>query len=87
MDEQTPGDDLKPTVESGLGSGAHVIVVGNEKGGSGKTTTSMHIAAALLAEGKRVATLDLDVRHAALPISGKPAQLDWASGYAHADPY
>lgn len=62
VDEQTPGDDLKPTVESGLGSGAHVIVVGNEKGGSGKTTTSMHIAAALLAEGKRVATLDLDVR-------------------------
>lgn len=43
-------------------AGPHVIVVGNEKGGSGKTTTAMHIAAVLLAAGKRVGTLDLDVR-------------------------
>ena len=26
---------------------AHIIVVGNEKGGSGKSTTSMHVATAL----------------------------------------
>ena len=26
----------------------HIVVVGNEKGGSGKTTTAMHVAAALL---------------------------------------
>lgn len=41
---------------------AHVIVVGNEKGGSGKTTTAMHIATALLVLGKSVGCLDLDVR-------------------------
>lgn len=40
----------------------HVIVVGNEKGGSGKTTTAMHLAAALLGMGFSVGTLDLDSR-------------------------
>ncbi|MDA9230940.1 division plane positioning ATPase MipZ, partial [Alphaproteobacteria bacterium] len=44
----------------------HVIVVGNEKGGSGKTTTAMHITTALLIAGKRVGTLDLDVRQRSL---------------------
>ena len=41
---------------------AHVIVFGNEKGGTGKTTTAMHIAVALLRSGKRVAAIDLDSR-------------------------
>lgn len=39
-----------------------VIVVGNEKGGSGKSTVAMHIAVALMKAGKRVATIDLDSR-------------------------
>ena len=37
---------------------AHVIVLGNEKGGSGKSTTAMHVAVALLQAGQRVATID-----------------------------
>ncbi len=41
---------------------AHVLVIGNEKGGSGKSTTAMHIVVALLADGARVATIDLDAR-------------------------
>ncbi|MDR3464408.1 MAG: division plane positioning ATPase MipZ [Xanthobacteraceae bacterium] len=41
---------------------AHVIVLGNEKGGSGKSTTAVHIAVALLKAGQRVATIDLDSR-------------------------
>ncbi|MFT7060474.1 MAG: chromosome partitioning protein [Pseudorhodobacter sp.] len=41
---------------------AHIIVVGNEKGGSGKSTTSMHIATALVRMGHRVGALDLDLR-------------------------
>src|SRR5690606_8641534 len=41
---------------------AHIIVVGNEKGGSGKSTTSMHVATALARMGHRVGALDLDVR-------------------------
>jgi len=41
---------------------AHVIVLGNEKGGSGKSTTAVHVAVALLQAGQRVATIDLDSR-------------------------
>ncbi|MCU0829244.1 MAG: division plane positioning ATPase MipZ [Tabrizicola sp.] len=41
---------------------AHIIVVGNEKGGSGKSTTCMHVATALARMGKSVGALDLDLR-------------------------
>ncbi|MDP2411853.1 MAG: division plane positioning ATPase MipZ [Pseudolabrys sp.] len=41
---------------------AHVVVLGNEKGGSGKSTTALHIAVALMKAGQRVATIDLDSR-------------------------
>jgi chromosome partitioning protein len=41
---------------------AHVVVLGNEKGGSGKSTTAMHVAIALTLMGQRVATIDLDSR-------------------------
>lgn len=46
--------------------GPHVIVLGNEKGGSGKTTVCMHIIAALLEAGKSVGSIDLDVRQQSL---------------------
>ena len=45
---------------------AHVIVLGNEKGGSGKTTTAMHVIACLLREGFRVGSIDLDGRQRSL---------------------
>lgn len=41
---------------------AHIIVVGNEKGGSGKSTTCMHLATGLARLGHRVGALDLDLR-------------------------
>lgn len=41
---------------------AHIIVVGNEKGGAGKSTVSMHVATALARMGHRVSALDLDLR-------------------------
>ena len=41
---------------------AHIIVTGNEKGGSGKSTTAMHIATALARMGHHVGALDLDLR-------------------------
>lgn len=43
---------------------AHVIVFGNEKGGSGKSTAAMHVAVALLRLGYSVGTIDLDARQA-----------------------
>ncbi len=53
-------------VDVGKPSSAHVIVLGNEKGGSGKSTTAMHVAVALLQAGQRVATIDLDSRQQSL---------------------
>jgi chromosome partitioning protein len=50
-----PGSTRRPVA-------AHVIVLGNEKGGSGKSTLAMHVAAALMNVGQRVATIDLDSR-------------------------
>jgi chromosome partitioning protein len=41
---------------------AHTIVVGNEKGGTGKTTTAMHIAVTLLRLNFSVTAIDLDSR-------------------------
>ena len=45
-----------------LASRARVIVVGNEKGGSGKSTVAIHIAVALMKSGQSVAAIDLDSR-------------------------
>jgi chromosome partitioning protein len=44
----------------------HVIVLGNEKGGSGKSTTAMHLIVALLRSGATVGSLDLDARQGTL---------------------
>lgn len=41
---------------------AHIIVLGNEKGGSGKSTTAMHLFTALAHAGKTVGAIDLDLR-------------------------
>ena len=45
-----------------MAAAAHFIVFANEKGGSGKSTTAVHIAVALAAAGRRVAAIDLDTR-------------------------
>lgn len=61
--------DARPGPQSATGPGsgraqmpAHVIVLGNEKGGSGKSTTAMQIFVALARAGHRVGALDLDPR-------------------------
>jgi chromosome partitioning protein len=46
--------------------GARVIVVGNEKGGAGKSTLAALIATAMLYRGKRVAVIDADLRQQTL---------------------
>ena len=43
-------------------SKAHHIVFANEKGGTGKSTTAVHVAIALVSRGARVACIDLDSR-------------------------
>jgi chromosome partitioning protein len=44
----------------------YTIVVGNEKGGAGKSTIAIHIAIALLRAGAKVGVIDLDVRQGTL---------------------
>jgi chromosome partitioning protein len=71
--EQTSSYPAEP-VESTKSFGAeaarswrpHVVVVGNHKGGSGKSTIAMHIIIALLKSGKRVASIDLDLNQQTL---------------------
>ncbi|WP_448660527.1 division plane positioning ATPase MipZ [Sphingomonas sp. CJ99] len=46
--------------------GLHVIVFANEKGGTGKSTTAVHVAIALAARGARVGCIDLDHRQRTL---------------------
>jgi chromosome partitioning protein len=50
----------------GVQTSPHVIVIGNQKGGSGKSTFAMHIIVALLKAGKRVASFDLDLNQQTL---------------------
>ncbi len=45
---------------------AQRIVFANEKGGTGKSTTAVHVAVALAYQGARVAAIDLDTRQATL---------------------
>ena len=47
-------------------SAPHIVVVGNHKGGSGKSTIALHVLIALLQAGKHVASIDLDVHQQTL---------------------
>ena len=47
-------------------SAPHRIVFANEKGGTGKSTTAVHVAIALAYHGARVAAIDLDPRQRTL---------------------
>ncbi len=49
-----------------LPNAPHRIVFANEKGGTGKSTTAVHIAIALAYQGARVAAIDLDPRQRTL---------------------
>src|SRR6201996_6700928 len=72
------GRQMLVQASQGQSGSAHVVVLGNEKGGSGKSTTALHIAVALLKAGQRVATIDLDCRQQSFTryISNRNA---WAS--------
>lgn len=60
--------------------GAHVIVVGNEKGGSGKSTTAFHLAIFLLYQGHKVASIDVDSRQQTLTQYVRNRR-DWARSH------
>ena len=56
------GGHLSTQATQTAGMSAYVVVVGNEKGGSGKSTIAIHLAVALMKAGQRVATIDIDSR-------------------------
>ncbi|MGF1455429.1 MAG: division plane positioning ATPase MipZ [Alphaproteobacteria bacterium] len=58
--------------------GAHVITLGNEKGGSGKSTTAMHVMVALMRMNRTVGAIDLDGRQRTLSRYIENRE-DWAS--------
>ncbi|MEM7492232.1 MAG: division plane positioning ATPase MipZ [Pseudomonadota bacterium] len=59
--------DQEPlTLTTSVPRTCRVIVVGNEKGGAGKSTVSMHLAIALMRMGQSVSVIDLDVRQRTL---------------------
>lgn len=45
---------------------AKIIVLANEKGGTGKSTLAMHLIVSLLRSGKKIASFDLDARQGTL---------------------
>ena len=49
-----------------LKSTPYIIVMGNEKGGTGKSTVTMHILTDLLLRGFKVGSIDLDARQGTL---------------------
>jgi chromosome partitioning protein len=63
MNHQAPNPSIQP---SGAARELRTLVLGNEKGGSGKSTTAMHLIVALLRQGRSVGVIDLDARQGTL---------------------
>ena len=70
MLESVPASEPQSALRQSTGSGgsglARVIVIGNEKGGAGKSTVAMHLSVSLMRMGQRVGVMDLDVRQRTL---------------------
>lgn len=64
--DATSGNNPESATTSSPRKHGYVIVVGNEKGGSGKTTTTMHLIIALLRLGFTVGSMDIDARQRSL---------------------
>ncbi|MEM9112659.1 MAG: ParA family protein [Myxococcota bacterium] len=69
--EQWTGPSSRPAA----GAPPPVLAVLNQKGGTGKTTTAVSVAAGMAAEGRRVLLVDLDAQgNVAVSLGLKPSQ-------------
>ncbi len=64
---------------------AHIIAIGNQKGGTGKSTVTVHLAAALGLMGRRCLVVDLDpaagaTKHLGVPPEGFAGTLELLTG-------
>src|SRR3954470_12164245 len=67
MNIERPGEVAAHTLSgASMSAKPYIIVVGNEKGGSGKSTVAMHVIVALLTEGFDVGSIDIDSRQGTL---------------------
>lgn len=66
LEEPIVTQDLTLGAEQAAAEGPYVVVVGSEKGGTGKSTTAIHLSVALMKMGFAVGTLDLDARQGTL---------------------
>jgi len=72
--ETSPPAPISPTLPSG---GTRIIALMNQKGGVGKTTTVVNVAAALARDGQRVLAIDLDPQaHLSLSLGIDPETID-----------
>ncbi len=66
MADPDSASDISSAPKTRPAGAGRVIVLGNEKGGTGKSTTAMHLIVALLRDGHSVASIDLDTRQGTL---------------------
>ena len=52
-----------------------IVTVSNQKGGVGKTTTTVNMAAALAQAGFRILVIDLDPSRGSLAAVGQPGRI------------
>jgi len=67
---ETDGPESQADPQTGGGDGGQprgrIIVIGSEKGGTGKSTTAMHLIVSLLYNGHKVGCIDLDMPQSSL---------------------